>query len=221
VSRTFIPVGKGELPHEPLWATAILVAPEERRLWESPVPIFFEVRGIAERLLFMAGYVASFQCDGLPPYLHPGASAVLEVGGRRVGTVGELHPEVSTGFEIDAPCAVVEVDLSVLETLTARIPAADEISRQPRVRRDIAVLLDRDQPAGKVVEAIEKTAGRDLVSVEIFDRYEGKGVPEGRVSLAFRLVFQRADRTLTDSEVTKATDRVVRMISHRFGGELR
>ena len=83
------------------------------------------------------------------------------------------------------------------------------------------MLLDREQAAGDVLEAIEKAAGRDLVSAEIFDRYEGKGVPEGRVSLAFRLIFQHVDRTLKDTEVTKATDRVVRMISHRFRGELR
>jgi len=57
--------------------------------------------------------------------------------------------------------------------------------------------------------------------VELFDRYEGKGVPEGRVSLAFRLVFQRSDRTLTDDEVVRATDRVVKMLDRRFGGELR
>ena len=72
-----------------------------------------------------------------------------------------------------------------------------------------------------LLDAIRKTAGDDLVSADLFDRYEGKGVAEGRVSLAFRLVFQRADRTLKDSEVTKAMDRVVRMIAHRFGGELR
>lgn len=221
VSRAFIPRGEGELPDEALWATAVLVATQDRGLWENPTPIFYEARGFAERLLIQAGYVASFQRDEIPPYLHPGASAVLEVGARRVGSVGELHPEVSAGFEIDAPCAVVEVNLSALENLTTRKPVAEEISRQPRVTRDIAVLLDRNQPAGDVLTAIEKAAGRDLASAEIFDRYEGKGVPEDRVSLAFRLVFQRADRTLKDTEVAKAIERVVRMISHRFGGELR
>jgi len=83
------------------------------------------------------------------------------------------------------------------------------------------VVLGLEQPAGEVLDAIRKTAGQDLVSADLFDRYAGEGVPEGRVSLAFRLVFQRADRTLKDSEVTKAMDRVLRMIAHRFGGELR
>ena len=94
-------------------------------------------------------------------------------------------------------------------------------SRQPQARRDLAVLLDREQPAGEVLAAVERAAGADLVSSELFDRYEGEKVPEGKVSLAFRLVFQRTDRALTEKEVVKATDRVVRMLSHRFGGELR
>jgi phenylalanyl-tRNA synthetase beta chain len=57
--------------------------------------------------------------------------------------------------------------------------------------------------------------------VEIFDRYEGRGIPEGRVSLAFRLVFQRADRTLTDAEVNRVMDRIVASLATRFGAELR
>ena len=69
----------------------------------------------------------------------------------------------------------------------------------------------------KIVEAIRKTAGSQLVGLEIFDRYEGEGIPEGKVSLAFRMDFQRPDRTLNDVEVTKITDRVMQMLSHRFG----
>ena len=79
----------------------------------------------------------------------------------------------------------------------------------------------RSRAAGEALEAIRETAGPQLVSAEIFDRYEGKGVPEGRVSLAFRLEFQKPDRALTDAEVAGATDRVVQMLSDRFGGELR
>ena len=70
-------------------------------------------------------------------------------------------------------------------------------------------------------EEIRKTAGSSLRKVTLFDRYEGRGVPEGKVSLAFRLEFQRAERTLTDAEVSKSVDRVVARLAERFGGELR
>jgi phenylalanyl-tRNA synthetase beta chain len=156
-----------------------------------------------------------------PPYLHPGAAATIEVAGRTVGVAGELHPEVAADFELDVPCAVLEVDLAALDGLAGREVRFREVSRQPQVRRDLAVLVERTRPAGEILIALEKAGGPDLVSVELFDRYEGEGVPEGQVSLAFRLVFQRADRTLTDAEVTSATDRVVRMLAHRFDGRLR
>jgi phenylalanyl-tRNA synthetase beta chain len=145
----------------------------------------------------------------------------IEVEEQVVGAVGELHPEVAASFELDTACAVIELDLSVLGALPRRAIQFRDVSRQPQARRDLAVLLDCEQPAGEVLAAVEQAAGDDLVSAELFDRYEGKGVPEGKVSLAFRLVFQRADRALTEKEVAKATDRVVRMLSHRFGGELR
>ena len=85
----------------------------------------------------------------------------------------------------------------------------------------MAVLLEASQPAGEVALAIRKAGGALLQSVEIFDRYEGEGLGREKVSVAFRLVYQHADRTLRDAEVSKATDRVVRMLAHRFGGELR
>ena len=105
------------------------------------------------------------------------------------------------------------------------LPAAQRrhrpISRHPRVRRDLAVLVAREVAAGEMLEAIRKSAGAALQDVVLFDRYEGEGVPEGRVSLAFRLDFQHEERTLTDAEVTRATDKVVRMLAKRFDGELR
>ncbi len=225
VTRVFLPQGDdaSELPREALSATALLTAQGAQRLWAAPEPppIFFEARGIAERLLSALGYVACLRRGGSAPYLHPGAAAELSAQGHVVGVVGELHPEVASRFGIDVPCAVVEVDLDALLAANRREFQFREVSREPSIRRDVAVLVDRSQPAGEIVEAVGKVAGADLVSVEIFDRYEGKGVPEGRVSLAFRMVFQRSDRTLTDAEVTKTTNRVIRTLTERFGAELR
>lgn len=221
VARVFWPRGEGELPEEPLWACAVLTGAEEGGLWETSAPLFFQAKGIAERLLFQVGYVASLREGSNRTYLHPGATAGIWVGEQEVGMVGELHPAVAADFQIDVPCAVIELNLSALVPLAPHDPHYEEVSRQPRVRRDLAVILDRAQAAGEVEAAIRKTGGRDLVSVELFDRYEGQGVPEGRVSLAFRLVFQRPDRTLTDAEVIRITGKVVKMLARRFGGELR
>jgi phenylalanyl-tRNA synthetase beta chain len=89
------------------------------------------------------------------------------------------------------------------------------------VARDLAVLLGRDVAAGEVAEAIRVAGGPALQSVVVFDRFAGAGVPEGKVSVAFRLLFQRLDRTLTEAEVGQAMERVISMLAHRFAGELR
>jgi phenylalanyl-tRNA synthetase beta chain len=222
VSRVFLPQEGRDLPREPLQAAAVLAGEGSEGLWQGPpARLFFQARAVAERLLIQLGYVALFRRGGMPPYLHPGASAAIEVGEQMIGAVGELHPEVAAHFEIDVPCAVVEVDLSACDALAPEPVRFHEVSRFPQVRRDLAVLLDRTLAAGEVLGAIRKAAGKDCLQADLFDRYEGKGVPEGKVSLAFRLVFQREDRTLTDGEVSPAVEKVVRMLAHRFGGELR
>ena len=222
VGHVFHPRGSKELPDERRWVAALVARGQEAHLWQprDPVPLFFEIKGIAERMLQGLGVEASFRA-GTEPYLHPEAANEIAVGGRRVGVVGELHPQVSRHFEIEGPCGLLEVDLEALAECPPTHAEFREVSRQPCARRDIAVLLDRRRPAGEVLEAIRKTAGPHLMAVELFDRYAGKGIPEGQVSLAFRMVFQRPDRTLKDHEVNKLADRVIQMLASRFGGEQR
>ena len=223
LSRVFRPREQPEPPAEPLWLAGLVTAPRQRRLWDapSPPPLFFQLKGIAERLLNELGCMASLRAGAVEPYHHPGAAAAIVADEQVIGSLGELHPDVAARFAIDVPCALLELDLERLLRAPKRPARFAEVSRFPQVRRDLAVFIARDQRAEELLAAIEKTAGSDLHSVEIFDRYEGAGVPEDRVSLAFRLVFQRLDRTLTDAEVASAMERVVRMLSHRFGGDLR
>jgi phenylalanyl-tRNA synthetase beta chain len=223
VSRVFLPQPPPEPPAEPLWLAALVTAASQRRLWEPAAapPVYFQLKGVAERLLLALGCMASLRRGAAPPYLHPGAAAAIVADEQVIGSIGELHPDVAGRFEIDVPCGLLELDLERLARAPQRPLRFREVSRFPQVRRDIAVFVDRGLEAEALLAAIAKTAGADLHSLELFDRYEGAGVPEGRVSLAFRLVFQRLDRTLTDAEVTAAVERVVRMLSHRFGGSLR
>jgi phenylalanyl-tRNA synthetase beta chain len=222
VGRVFAAVASDELPSETLHVAGVVMR-GEGGLWAAPTlpPLFFDAKGAVERLFDALGLAASFSADANEPFLHPGASAVIALGNQRVGVVGELHPETAARFEIDAPCAIFALDLDAIVATSPAPVKYREVSRQPSVRRDLAVLLPRDEPARGVLDAIRSTAGPHLVAAEIFDRYEGTGVPEGRVSVAFRLVFQRPDRTLLDAEVARATERVVRMLADRFGGELR
>ncbi|HTO09792.1 MAG TPA: phenylalanine--tRNA ligase subunit beta [Myxococcota bacterium] len=222
VGRVFL-ARAGELPEEPLRAAGLVISGGRTSLWEpqSPEPPFFVAKGAAEAALRELGFPSEFHAGATVPWLHPGASGELRRGNTVLCRVGDLHPEVARAFEIAAPCAVFELELEACLRLAPETPRYRDPSPYPAVRRDLAVLLDRSRPAGEVLEAIRKTAGQVLASAEIFDRYEGKGIPAGKVSIAFRLVFQRGDRTLQDTEVGKTTERIVAMLAQRFAAELR
>lgn len=223
LASVFRPHEPGDLPEEREHAVAVLIRGERDSLWEpaDPPPLFFEAKGIAEQLLRDLGRAVRFEARSTEPFLHPGASGRFTAGKMVLGHVGELHPEVAAAFEIGVSCAVLQIDLGLVLRLPERARRFSEVSPYPLAKRDIAVLLSRGQAVGEVVEAIHKSAGKHLVSVAVFDRYEGKGIPADKVSIAFRLVFQRPDRTLTDAEVTKMNDRVVQMLAHRYGGQQR
>lgn len=207
---------------EPLQAVVAISEGGSEDLWgPGNVPVFFRVKGIAERLLAELGRTPEFRAGSEEPFLHPGVAGEFFVQGQRVASVGEIHPETAARFEIEAPTAVLVIDLDALDGLTPETLRYREVSRHPRVRRDLALLVDASTPAGELLQAVRKKAGASLHSVHLFDRYEGRGVPEGKVSLAFRLIFQRIDRTLTDAEVAEAIERVVEVLAKRFGAELR
>ena len=221
VSRVFLGDPDGGLPREPLEAAALIIDGGEG-LWDArSVPVFFRAKGVAERLLSDLGIEAGFDAGCSEPYLHPGAKASYVAGKREVVQLGELHPDVARAFGIEVPAAVVRADLDALRQIPATPPALEEVSRHPRVRRDLSILLPDTAAAGDVLEAVRKRAGASLQNATIFDHYRGKGVPEGQVSLSLRLDFQRVDRTLTDEEVAKSVDRVVNLLQSQFGGELR
>jgi phenylalanyl-tRNA synthetase beta chain len=213
----------GELPDERLCAAFVLAGQEGGGLWDArSVPIFFRARGAIERLAADLGFSPVFGARGSgSPALHPGASLDVSVEEHLLGSVGELHPEVASAFAIDVPCAVAELDLTALLERALEARTVRAVSRFPLVRRDVAVLLERSAPASEVCEAIRKAAGEHVIDVHVFDRYEGRGIPAEKVSLAFRMVFQHPERTLRDDEIARATERVRKMLVHRFRGELR
>ena len=222
VGRTFQARGEGELPREAWQAAALWTELRSASLWERrDVPAFFRAKGAAEEVLAELGYAAHFRPGSAEPFLHPGTSGELCVADEVVASLGELHPETAAAFGVPAEAALFVLDLDALLRAPRSPGRYREISRFPKVRRDLAVLLDRGAAAGDVMEWIHKAGGGNLQSVAVFDRYEGRGVPEGKVSVAFRLEFQRTDRTLTDAEVSRTVERIVKELSQRFGGELR
>ena len=143
-----------------------------------------------------------------------------------LGVFGQLKPNLAATRGLPESVEeiyVAELDLAVV-TSVAIDPnqlQATSIPRHPSVIRDLAFIIEDSLPAATVRETIENTAPDTLVNIREFDRYRGKGVPDGCVSLALRLTFQAAERTLTDVEVQTAIDTVVEALKTRHHATLR
>jgi phenylalanyl-tRNA synthetase beta chain len=176
---------------------------------------FYDARGIVDQLL--AAFGLSVDCvPGERPFLVAGrtGSIVTGVNGNRVelAVVGQLQPEIAEarGFPAGEPIYAAEISLDAIATLPRRPDLQTEtLPRFPSIVRDISILVDEALPAAAVRGTIRSSAPPTLISVAEFDKYQGKGVPEGRISLSLRLTFRAPERTLTDDEVDSATASIV------------
>jgi len=181
---------------------------------------FFDAKADVEALLAVAGDSAAYRfVVGEHPALHPGQTARIERDGRLVGFVGSLHPRLASELGIEQPVYLFE--LLVPELLEGSLPQFVELSRFPEVRRDLALLVERDIPAGAVLEAIREVAGEYLTDVRLFDVYQGKGIDPLSKSLAVGLTWQHPSRTLNDDEINSALQGTLDLLRDRFNATLR
>ena len=181
---------------------------------------FFDVKADVEAVLGFAGALDAFTfVPGKHPALHPGQTARIERDGREVGYVGAIHPELSKNLGLDRPVFVFELVLA--EVAAGKMPKFHELSRFPEVRRDLALLADRDVAASAVLDVIRENAGEWLTDLRLFDVYQGKGIDPHRKSLAVGLTWQHPSRTLNDDEVNAATQNILTSLEQRLNATLR
>ncbi|MCM2303493.1 MAG: phenylalanine--tRNA ligase subunit beta [Elusimicrobia bacterium] len=236
-SVRFFEVGKsysirGKEVDETWRVAGILLGPVLDARWQTaraPRASFYDGKAIVEDLLEKAGPVAwakpSEPAAGKTPsdpLFHPTNSLRATVNGTPVATVGWLHPRVARAYDLEREGAIV-LDAN-LDWLAGReIPPAryEEFSALPVSRRDLALVLDKGAPDARLRDVIRACMVPELQDTVLFDVYEGKGVPEGKISLAIRLTFGRFDRTLTDAEVSAAVEKIVAALAKELGASLR
>jgi phenylalanyl-tRNA synthetase beta chain len=210
----------GDLPDERELIVGALAGVRTGR-WGEPLdePVdFFDAKGLLEDVLERAGAEVEFRGDEEYGLLR-GRTASLYAGGQRVGTLGQVLPQVASRFEIGGPAFLFELDIAALVPGVRPRVRHRPLSRFPEVIQDVALLVDNSVPAAKVASIIE--ANPLVARVNLFDVYEGAPLAAGKRSLAFAVHFQAPDRTLTDSEVADARRRIVRRLENEAGAELR
>lgn len=179
---------------------------------------FFDAKGIVEAVFSRLGMEAGFE-KSTDEGLHQNKQATIVVAGKTIGVVGEVHPKVSAAFEIAEPVYLFEIDVTELSPLTIAHKQFQPIPKFPAVTRDIALVVDNAIPHKSIQNLIKSFSL--VAQVAIFDVYSGEQVLPGKKSLAYRIVFQSPDHTLTDEEANEVQQQILDRLSKELGAILR
>jgi phenylalanyl-tRNA synthetase beta chain len=181
---------------------------------------FFDIKGDVETLLNLTCDMGSVtfvaeENEGL----HPGQSASILRNGKKIGYLGCIHPEIQSKLGVNNQVFAFEIELAGLEKRV--LPDAVEVSKFPSNRRDIAVVVADQVKSGDILATIKKVGGNQLVDLNLFDVYKGKGVEADHKSLAIALTLQNAERTLEEKDINSVIDLVVAELAEQFNASLR
>lgn len=184
---------------------------------------FYDLAGTLEAALASMGMnISGFTIERASvEYLHPGQSAALSRDGVEVARYGRLHPRLTTLFKFRQPVYVGEIEFGKLLELPADEVHYSALPKLPSSARDVSALLPDGVMWGEIERGIRELGIAEIVAVRVFDMYKGKEMSEGFHSLAFRVTYRSADRTLTDEEVAAMHEQVRQLLENRFGAQLR
>ena len=183
---------------------------------------FFALKGAVEALLCAARTPdVRFTADTETAAFHPGRCAAVWSGDTRLGTLGQIHPDVCAAYGLDGATYCAEIEIVLLHDLEGAEPVYTPLPRFPAITRDIAVVCDAAVPVGELTECIRKAEKNVLRGVKLFDVYTGVGIPEGKKSVAFSLTLRSDDGTLTDDHAEEAVRAVLDALRENFGAVIR
>lgn len=183
---------------------------------------YLDLKGVVENALEALGLSrVMFARESDNPSYHPGKTAAIMIGNKKAGVLGEVHPDVSENYGVETGCYLAELNLDILFEYSKTNKKYKALPKFPAVTRDIALLVDDEVLVQEIEETI-KRAGNTLVEkVQLFDIYKGAQIPEGKKSIAYAIAYRDEKKTLTDNDVNKVHDKILRSLEHKLGATLR
>ncbi len=225
IGPVYLASEENSLPDEPLRLAILLSGRRAMPSWQpadATLMDFYDLKGIVAALLDGLHITSLAYEPGEHPSFHPGKCAYVVIGERRAGVIGELHPLVRGNYDLpDAPVLAADLDMQAILESIPDLYAIQPVSPYPPVLEDLAVIVDEGIPAGQVASVIRQAAGRTLADLRLFDVYRGGQIGPGKKSLAYSLTYQASDRTLTDDDVLKVRQRIIRQLEKELRAKLR
>jgi phenylalanyl-tRNA synthetase beta chain len=183
---------------------------------------YYDLKGIVENVIDTLGITtAAFQRESSNETFHPGKTSVVYSKKEFIGILGEIHPDVNDNYGIDESCYAAVLDLDVLVKLSDMDKKYRPLPKYPAVTRDMAILVDDSILVQQIEDIIRRQGSSMVESIVLFDVYKGNQVPEGKKSVAYSLTYRLEHKTLTDVEVNKVHDKILRSLEHQLGAQLR
>jgi len=183
---------------------------------------FYDLKGVVEELLDALGIRrVNFLPESNDPTFHPGRTASVLIKGQKIGTIGQIHPEVADKFECpeETYIGVLEVE-KLIENANMEVEYKP-LPKFPAVTRDIAMLVKDEILVKQIEDIISSNSGNILEDMKLFDVYKGKQIPDGMKSVAYSITFRGQDRTLTDDEVNAVMQKILDGLKDKLGAQLR
>lgn len=183
---------------------------------------FLELKGVVENLLESLGLSkVKYVRESENTSYHPGKTAGLLVSKEKSGVFGEVHPTVSENYGVDVDCYVAEIDLDVLYKYSNTKKMYKPLPKFPAVTRDIALLVNDEVLVQDIENAISQAGGNLVEKIQLFDVYKGAQIPDGKKSIAYAIAYRDEKKTLTDNDVNKVHDKILRALEYKLGAILR
>ena len=183
---------------------------------------FLDLKGVVENVLDRLGITkARFVRESENPSFHPGKTAGIQLRGKSAGVFGEIHPDVQEAYGLDDAAYIAELDLDLLYEASETVKKYTPIPKFPAATRDIAILVDDSVLVGDIEEAIRKAGGPLVEKITLFDIYKGAQIEEGKKSIAYAIVYRDPKKSLTDNDVNKVHDKILKALEHKLGAQLR
>lgn len=222
VGATFCKTDKGY--HESSQLGFVMWGKKER-LWSENVPLVYELKSEVENFLFALKSRSwswrVVQKEQVPSGFHPAQFAHLFFEGKVVGYIGTLHPLWNEKLKFKSPCAIAEFNFEKLMQGQPRPVKSKSLSKYQKVERDLAFVMPRELAVGDVTAEIRRVIGGKLIDVFVFDLYEGEKVGAGQKSVAFRMILQGKDETLSDDQILGLQEKVINSVSQKFSISVR
>jgi phenylalanyl-tRNA synthetase beta chain len=224
ISRVFMDNGAGSLPTETKRFAAVYFREKSKSLYKEDAADFYIVKGVVEAMLSGLGIGNISYVRSGEPFLHPGRSADIMIGGRKAGYVGALSPEVTDRLAIKAARPTIialEMDLAAVIEASRREIKYRQLPKYPFMERDTAIILDAGIEAAAIIGQLKAFPSDLIEDISIFDVYQGKGIEEGKKSVAFNVRYRSPEKTLTDVEIEKLHSELVAYIVDKTKGQIR